>query len=152
MGVTHRLGPRPRRVLGAQPAEKRSDPLADVVRCKPRRGPAWGVSPPAHGGGGAGRGGAGTGEGRGLARGFPALGPPIRTSRGSAAPGSAIRRAVEGVAGRRREARRQEVTAQPHGTGAGDPGWRPGLGGASGCVTPASLPGPGPLKWRRRRR
>ena len=63
VGVMHRLGPRPRRVLGAQPAEQHSDPLADVGRCKPRRGPAWGSVPQRTEG--AGPGGAGPEPARG---------------------------------------------------------------------------------------
>lgn len=77
----------------------------------------------------------GPGGGAGPGRGFQALGPSIKTCRGSARPGAAIwGRVGVGVVGCCRVWRPQR----------GHPGLSPEtrLGpGASGCVTPASLPG-----------
>lgn len=105
---------------------------------------------------GRGRAGAGSkpGGGAGPGRGIPALGPPISSCRGSVAPGRCDK--AGGGEGR---------VALPGGSASGGSsaatrdrgrgprlGAGPGRGGASDRVTPASLPGPGPLKWRRRRR
>lgn len=93
MGVTHRLGPWWRRVLGAQLSEERSDPSGDAGRCRQHKGPrlgggGWSVPERLEGAGpGPGRGGVETGGGARPGRGDPALGPPISTCRGSVAPG-----------------------------------------------------------------